>query len=407
MTGSKKPSNTNANGGSWWSLIFRSLITILVAAFIVQWLWDEKNRQKFVAVVNDCANLAWPHVEKLIGTISQQGKQQPSMPDSSSSASVDSEEDRRSDEVRNRRVAPPPPQFEIPLPTSEQLAAAGLPLPPPFYIPPPLKKVHKRKGASAALRFEKKKVRGVSLYQTTIDLADPQTYMSIALPHGALEANSSFVSYGDEPFESFVKRCHGAVLMNGTFFSKDAEKRVMGNLVSEGKFLKYSRWENYGTTLGIKAGNDLEMVTARAEGQPKWDDHWFSLTCGPRLLRRGEVWVYPEIEGFTDSHVLTVGPRQAIGYPKSRDKIYLVTFLSGLSLEKEAELMRSIGCYEAMNLDGGASRALAHDGTIVINAGRPLTNVLVVYDKVHPAPNNVVESWSRFQDGDHPDAREK
>ncbi len=80
-----------------------------------------------------------------------------------------------------------------------------------------------------------------------------------------------------------------------------------------------------------------------------------------------------------------------MGYPKSKDKIYLVTFLYGLSLEKEAEMMKKIGCYEAMNLDGGASRALAHNGSIIIKAGRPLTNVLIVYDKpIRPAKHREI-----------------
>lgn len=293
---------------------------------------------------------------------------------------------------------PEPPQFAIPPPTKEELAEVGLPEPPPFFIPPPQKANKKIRGRKNPVKFVKRKIDGIPFYQTTIDLTDDDTYLSVLLPHNATEANSASVSYGAENFESFVTAHKGAVLMNGTFFSKDKEQRVMGNLVSDGKVLKYSRWENYGTTLGIRAGNKLEMVTARAEGQPQWDKHWFSLTCGPRLLRQGEVWVNPAIEGFTDSHVLTIGPRQAIGYPASKDRIYLVTFMYGLSLEKEAAMMKKIGCYEAMNLDGGASRALAHDGSILVKAGRPLTNVLIVYDKQHPAPKSTVQSWEKFQE---------
>lgn len=295
---------------------------------------------------------------------------------------------------------PEPPQFTIPPPTKEELAEAGLPEPPPFFIPPASSPNKKIRGRRNPVKFEKKKIDGIPLYQTTVDLKDYDTYLSVLLPHNAAEANSATVSYGAENFESFVTGHKGAVLINGTFFSKDKQQRVMGNLVSDGKVLKYSRWENYGTTLGIRAENKLEMVTARAEGQPQWDKHWFSLTCGPRLLRQGEVWVHPDLEGFTDSHVLTVGPRQAIGYPASKDKIYIVSFLYGLSLEREAELMKKIGCVEAMNLDGGASRALAHNGSIIMKAGRPLTNVLIVYDKLHPAPQATIQSWEQFQKTD-------
>ncbi len=207
----------------------------------------------------------------------------------------------------------------------------------------------------------------------------------------------SGVSYQDETFEKIVERAQAAVVVNGTFFSVDEQKRVMGNMVAGGKFLKYSQWENYGTTLGIKQGNELEMITAREEGQPDWSKHWFSLTCGPRLIRDGQVWLEPELEGFQDPHVFDVGGRTAIGYSQSGDKIYLVTFLSILSLENEAKLMQGIGCYQAMNLDGGASRALAHRNQIIVPAGRSLTNVLLVYDTQSPAPIALKKSWQSFQ----------
>lgn len=291
----------------------------------------------------------------------------------------------------------PPPQFVIPPAKPEELKAAGLPMPPPIFIPKPTKAKAKIKAKRNPVKFEKKKIDGIPFYLTTIDLTDEATYLSLLLPNDAPTANDATTTYGAEDFNKYVKDHHGAVLMNGTFFSKDTQQRVMGNVVADGKMLKYSQWENYGTTLGIRAGNKLEMVTARGEGQPEWDKHWFSLTCGPRLLRQGKVWLFPELEGFKDSHVFTIGPRQAIGYPASGDRIYLVTFLLGLSLEKEADMMKKIGCSEAMNLDGGASRALAHNGQIIVKAGRPLTNVLIVYDCKYPAPTIVSQSWQNFQ----------
>ena len=245
-------------------------------------------------------------------------------------------------------------------------------------------------------------VAGASFYLTTIDLEDPEHYITIGLANNAILANNSQVTAGDEPFENMVARYQAAVVANGTFFGKDEQKSVLGNMVAAGKFLKYSRWENYGTTLGIKAGNQLEMVTARTEGKPDWSQHWFSMTCGPRLVKGGKIWLSPLSEGFKDAHVLGVGSRTAIGFPASRDKLFLVTFLDSLSLEAEANVMRAIGCFEAMNLDGGASVGLAHQGEIVLPAGRNLTNVLVVYDKEYQAPAQLKQSWERFQKGARP-----
>jgi exopolysaccharide biosynthesis protein len=252
------------------------------------------------------------------------------------------------------------------------------------------------------VQLGRKNVAGASFYLTTIDLADPEIYITIGLANNAAFANTSKVTRGDEPFENMVARYRAAVVANGTFFGKDEQKSVLGNMVAAGKFLKYSRWENYGTTLGIKAGNQLEMVTARIEGKPDWSQHWFSLTCGPRLVKGGKVWLSPLSEGFKDSHVLGVGSRTAIGFPASRDKLFLVTFLDSLSLEAEAKVMQAIGCFEAMNLDGGASVGLAHQGQILLPPGRNLTNVLVVYDREYPAPAQLKQSWERFQKGSRP-----
>ncbi|HEY9704507.1 MAG TPA: phosphodiester glycosidase family protein, partial [Allocoleopsis sp.] len=130
---------------------------------------------------------------------------------------------------------------------------------------------------------------------------------------------------------------------------------------------------------------------------PQWDQHWFSITCGPRLIKKGQIWINPQSEGFKDSHVLGVGDRTAIGFPADGKKLFMVNFDSSLSLQQEAQVMKAIGCYEAMNLDGGASRALAANGKILVPAGRNLTNVIVVYDGLHPAPNSLKESWLRFQ----------
>lgn len=301
------------------------------------------------------------------------------------------------------RNYPPPPIFD----PSPIFDPKPLDVPLPIFVPPPIQTAAARRANKAdhggkPQLLVKTKVKGITLYKMVIDLDDPQTYITVALPHDAVEANSAQVTHGDEEFPSFVHRYKAALLANGTFFSKDDQKRIMGNLVTEGCFRKYSQWENYGTTFGIKADNELEMVTARKEGQPNWSDYWFSITCGPRLVKAGQVSVDAESEGFQDSHVLTIGPRAAIGFDREKRQIIYAAFLYGLSLEKEAELMKALGCDEAMNLDGGASRALASDGTVLIKAGRPLTNVLVVYDSKHPAPKPVVASWKRFQDGERP-----
>ncbi|MEB3335912.1 MAG: phosphodiester glycosidase family protein [Leptolyngbyaceae bacterium] len=253
--------------------------------------------------------------------------------------------------------------------------------------------------ANQPVKVIRRTVDGVPFYQTTIDLTDPKTFVTIGLANNATQANSSKVSAGAESFKGIVRRSRAAVVASGTFFSVDAQKRVMGNMVAGGKFLKYSPWENYGTTLGLRIGNQPEMITARIDGKPPWQDHWFSLTGGPRLLKAGKVSLQPRKEGFADPNVLGVAYRSAIGYPRGGKKLVIATFLTPLSLAREARLMKAIGCYEAMNLDGGSSIALAKGNKILVPTSRGLTNAIVVYDAKHPAPKKLQETWTHFQQG--------
>lgn len=257
-------------------------------------------------------------------------------------------------------------------------------------------------GNSAAkpLKMVARTILGVPLYLATIDLSDSETFIGVGLANQANQANSARSTRGDESFVQFVRRHRAALTMSGTFFSMDAQKRVMGNMVSGGEFLKYSPWENYGTTLGVKSGNLLEMVTARTDGKPNWQDHWFSLTAGPRLLRKGQISIRPKQEGFTDPSVMGVAVRSAIGFTPNRKKLLHVTFVKPISLQQEAEIMQALGCWEAMNLDGGTSLALAKGNRILRGARRRLTNVIMVYDTKHPAPNGLKLSWKAFQNSE-------
>ncbi|MBO1053846.1 MAG: phosphodiester glycosidase family protein [Dolichospermum sp. DET73] len=252
------------------------------------------------------------------------------------------------------------------------------------------------------VQVNKSQINGIPFYQTIVDLTDPKTFITMGLAKNAAFANTIQKTSGDEEFSKLVARYKAAVVANGTFFAKNPQKTVMGNMVAGGNFVKYSRWENFGTTLGLGVGNKPEMVTARIDGKPEWNKHWFSLTCGPRLLRQGEIRLNPRIEGFKDPAVLGNSARTAIGFTQDGTKLILANFEINLTLQQEAEAMKAIGCYEAMNLDGGASRALANKTNIIVPAGRPLTNVIVIYDVTNPAPTDLQQAWLKFQQGERP-----
>lgn len=286
--------------------------------------------------------------------------------------------------------------------TCTLLSCAIVLLPRSWTSPDPVPRVTQvplsdRSGIARPIAFAKRTIAGVPIQLAEINLSDPQIFINIGLANQAIQANSAKSTRGSEPFESMVQHHQAALTASGTFFSMDDQKRVMGNMVAAGRFLKFSPWENYGTTLGLRRGNRLEMVTARTEGKPQWQQHWFSLTAGPRLLKQGKISIQPKQEGFTDPAVMGIAVRAAIGFPKDANHLYHVTFREPITLQKEAEIMRAIGAYEAMNLDGGTSVALASGNRILQSAGRELTNVITVYDTQFPAPDALKRSWQMFQ----------
>lgn len=83
-------------------------------------------------------------------------------------------------------------------------------------------------------------IKGITIRLATIDLNDSKTFISIGLANQAAQANSARSTRGDEAFQAMVRRNKAALTINGTFFSMDDQKRVMGNMVAGGRFLKFS-----------------------------------------------------------------------------------------------------------------------------------------------------------------------
>ncbi len=90
--------------------------------------------------------------------------------------------------------------------------------------------------------------------------------------------------------------------------------------------------------------------------------------CGtPRLVRKGRAGHEAYQEGSTGRRFIrSMLPRTALGTNKEKTKIYLAAVESGsrsegtngANLRQLAEIMKKIGCYEAMNLDGGGSTSM-------------------------------------------------
>lgn len=105
-----------------------------------------------------------------------------------------------------------------------------------------------------------------------------------------------------------------------------------------------------------------DEITVEAEINDTWKNAEFLLATGPTLVRNGQVSISMNEQS---SFASTRRARSAIGISSDGTKLYFVTidegspgYSQGATLRELAEYMRSIGAYQAINLDGGGSTAM-------------------------------------------------
>lgn len=125
---------------------------------------------------------------------------------------------------------------------------------------------------------------------------------------------------------------------------------------------------NIGDTVILKMGTSpiIGNVTALIGG-------------GPRLLINGaKPPTFVGFEGFSSDFVNTRHPRTAVGFNQDSTKVFFVVVdgrqsnLSvGMTLDELANLMLSIGAYNAVNLDGGGSSTMVIHNQVVNSPSDP------------------------------------
>ncbi len=125
---------------------------------------------------------------------------------------------------------------------------------------------------------------------------------------------------------------------------------------------------------------DLDIKTI-----PNWDNVKHIISGGPYLVKNGEVFV-----DMTEQKLGAIGgknPRTAIGYTQDGNFIMVAVdgregASVGLTLKELAWFMKSIGCINAMNLDGGGSTVMYVKGRVVnmpkVKGGIALSNALTI-----------------------------
>lgn len=116
----------------------------------------------------------------------------------------------------------------------------------------------------------------------------------------------------------------------------------------------------------------------------------------PRLVVHGQSVAdsADALEGTSPSFSVTRHPRTGVGFSRDSSRLILITIdgrqesSSGVSLTEFAGLMRTLGVYEGLNLDGGGSTTMVINGIVVNHPSdatgeRAVGNALVVVVRPH------------------------
>ena len=161
-------------------------------------------------------------------------------------------------------------------------------------------------------------------------------------------------------------------MLNGGFFDMSNGKTA-SNLIDDG-VIKGKGCSDFGL---IANGNAVKLKFGNISEAD------FDFIGGtPSLIKNGKIDID---QNYGDSFNNTRHPRSAVG--ENKDNIFLVAVdgrkanAPGMTLKELAEFMISIGCTNAINLDGGGSTRLLHNGEPINNPteNRPVDNFICVY----------------------------
>lgn len=143
-------------------------------------------------------------------------------------------------------------------------------------------------------------------------------------------------------------------------------------------FVVYFRGSQKSVGDGFRVGRRCEYRVVRQDGADMgfWREANEVIGCGPRLLADGRIAVDPASEGFSSDKILSASSsRSMVGV--TRDGRLLLATSSG-TVRQMADVMKALGAWDAMNLDGGASSGLWVQGRYLTTPGRQIGNALLI-----------------------------
>ncbi|MFN3652840.1 MAG: phosphodiester glycosidase family protein [Armatimonadota bacterium] len=217
--------------------------------------------------------------------------------------------------------------------------------------------------------YRKGFVLNVGVHVIEADLSDPNVKIAAMVSRHGIGTS--------ERFGQMVARARPAAAITGTFFGVKNHIPT-GDLVINGRpvFRGF-----IGTAVAITEGNVASFITTRYKDQSvDWSMYETVIRGGPRLVDSGSLCVAARKEGFKSLPISQRRTRTAVGLTRD-NHLQFVAVRQGITLYELAKVMRAIGAYHAVALDGGSSTAMYFAGRYIARPSRGLTNLMLIYHR--------------------------
>lgn len=142
------------------------------------------------------------------------------------------------------------------------------------------------------------------------------------------------------------------------------------------RYTQTAVWNYHAPSVGEKVELEYYLNGTDAEGF-SLEGVEYIVSGGPRLVTGGTIDTTLEPQ-FNEPRFTTISSsRIAVG--STADGKLVLAGVGSATIQQMREIMLSLGCVDAFNLDGGASAAMYCDGNYVIPAGRYLANTIQIF----------------------------
>lgn len=190
--------------------------------------------------------------------------------------------------------------------------------------------------------------------------------------------------------------------LNGGFFAMNGATEFIGSFVDEGLYYQGAA-KYYPTLIYWKKDNRMTI-----ENNPTQDRHayyqgnaWWAIGVPWTLVIDGKKNFQYDKKTMINhvSHSYTKQPRTLLGQKKDGTIVMVVvdgrrTTSKGVDIEQSASIMLELGCYIAVNLDGGGSSELIVDGAIKNKPSGGVERAIGTAFMVYAKKSNVKNPYS-------------